>query len=422
MPNNCRAAALHENAPPVAHAGRWAPLLCAQFLRSGGPESVVLSAESGVNSAEKVGYMRGVVYSPLPYVAAFVAVTLLSTGHAQNVESSAACSEGTEPLMLNYGDHTTGCAISPAVDVDTFTFEGSAGDNIRIAGDNTGGPFDPGLELVDPGGSTIANAGCSGGCCGGVHCSFVLNTTLTVSGTYTLILSDSGTDEAGGLGIQIDRIPPLIPAPVLNYNSSSTDAIDPAIDMDFYKFQGVEGTRIRISVQNRGGPFDPRLRILDPRGLIIEEGSCDGGCCGGVDCGFTMDKILEATGTYYLLISDAGSDESGGYVISLQCLVGRCEIPARIPGDCNEDNTLDLSDAVCIFGVLFLGTPSAFPCGNGLPGDAGNISLLDWQPDGRVDISDGIGLLDFLFLGGPPHPLASSSEPRTTGIVFPNCP
>ena len=83
----------------------------------------------------------------------------------------------------------------------------------------------------------------------------------------------------------------------------------------------------------------------------------------------------------------------------------------QLPGDCNQDGTLDLSDAVCLFGVLFLGQPAEFPCGDGSPNDPGNIGLLDWQQDATVDLSDGIGILQHLFGGGPGHPLGTVCAP-----------
>ena len=79
----------------------------------------------------------------------------------------------------------------------------------------------------------------------------------------------------------------------------------------------------------------------------------------------------------------------------------------QLPGDCNQDRNLDISDAVCVLGFLFLGGPERLPCGDGSSTAAANVSLADWQPDGKVDLSDGIGLLQFLFGGGPPHPLGS---------------
>ena len=48
----------------------------------------------------------------------------------------------------------------------------------------------------------------------------------------------------------------------------------------------------------------------------------------------------------------------------------------RVPGDCNESGSLDISDAICIFGTLFLGSPSRYPCGDGESSDPANVALL----------------------------------------------
>lgn len=94
----------------------------------------------------------------------------------------------------------------------------------------------------------------------------------------------------------------------------------------------------------------------------------------------------------------------------------------QVPGDCNQDGTLDISDAICVFGFLFLGTPEVLPCGDGSSGDPANVTLMDWQPDGAVDISDGVGLLQFLFSGGSPHPSAVPGMEREGCLPIAGCP
>jgi hypothetical protein len=93
----------------------------------------------------------------------------------------------------------------------------------------------------------------------------------------------------------------------------------------------------------------------------------------------------------------------------------------RVPGDCNQDGTLDLSDAICILGVLFTGTPPLFPCGDGSPSHPGNVALIDWQPDGSVDLSDAVALLQFLFIGGNAHPLAVPGGETEECAPIPGC-
>ncbi len=60
-------------------------------------------------------------------------------------------------------------------------------------------------------------------------------------------------------------------------------------------------------------------------------------------------------------------------------------------GDANWDEKLDLSDAVKIFGFLFLNAPKPVCC-----------DAADTNTSGALDISDGIYLLNFLFSSGPP--------------------
>ena len=72
-----------------------------------------------------------------------------------------------------------------------------------------------------------------------------------------------------------------------------------------------------------------------------------------------------------------------------------------IRGDANHDGLIDLSDAVRILGVLFLGEPGhSFQCSN----------AADVDDNNRHDITDAVALLVHLFIGGAP-PVAPFPEP-----------
>jgi hypothetical protein len=92
-----------------------------------------------------------------------------------------------------------------------------------------------------------------------------------------------------------------------------------------------------------------------------------------------------------------------------------------IPGDANGDAGLDISDAVALLGFLFLGGGKTLPCGDGTVTHPGNISFLDWQPDGMVDISDAVAMLSFLFLGGSSHTLAVPGSVTPTCVPIAGC-
>ena len=95
--------------------------------------------------------------------------------------------------------------------------------------------------------------------------------------------------------------------------------------------------------------------------------------------------------------------------------------PRSLPGDCNQDATLDLSDAACTLGVLFNGIPPRFPCRDGTPTDPGNLALIDWQPDGSIDLSDVIAMLQFVFFGADAHALAVPGSEATECVAIAGC-
>lgn len=81
-------------------------------------------------------------------------------------------------------------------------------------------------------------------------------------------------------------------------------------------------------------------------------------------------------------------------------------------GDCNGDGEVDISDAMCLLSMLFLGgNPSGLPCGNGSITDPANLALMSWHGGADLDISDVTALLNWKFLGGPPHVVGSECRP-----------
>ena len=90
--------------------------------------------------------------------------------------------------------------------------------------------------------------------------------------------------------------------------------------------------------------------------------------------------------------------------------------PEILPGDCNADGALDLADAICLLGYLFLEAPAELPCGDGTQTDPGNLTLIDSNGDGRVDLADPIWVLSYLFITRPPPVLG------TECVVISGCP
>ena len=113
------------------------------------------------------------------------------------------------------------------------------------------------------------------------------------------------------------------------------------------------------------------------------------------DSAYTDEAVENGTTySYTVTAADAGgneSDSSAAVEATPEALGG-----GQIPGDYNQDAGVDISDAISVFGYLFLGREDPVcPAG------------LDFNGDSALDLSDGIGALNWLFQGGPGHALGT---------------
>ena len=238
-------------------------------------------------------------------------------------ESPIACIEGAEPTALAYGDHTTGCSISPAVDTDTFVFTGAISDHIRINVMSTSSNMDPLLEVRDSGGNVIASQSCNN-----YLCTFSLDMLLPASGAYLLTMSDVGTNEAGNYILQLEKILPAPSLQRLDYDMEVDDSISPQTDIDHYYFNAVAGTTIRLHARSTSTHMDPTIELRDPNGTLVLNGAADGASCDNYLCTFSVELVPAFTGTYSLILYDAATNEAGNYQLSLWCVLGDCDSDA----------------------------------------------------------------------------------------------
>jgi hypothetical protein len=109
-----------------------------------------------------------------------------------------------------------------------------------------------------------------------------------------------------------------------------------------------------------------------------------------LDAGPRPEHRYERTGAYDVELTVTDGDLWRG------CVGVRVSVsiaPTFRRGDCNDDGTVDISDAVSTLGSLFLGD-----------GDPGCDDACDSNDDGIVDTSDPITTLGALFLGAPQIP------------------
>lgn len=246
---------------------------------------------------------------------------------ASTIENTIDATGLLEPIAIAYGDHTANSGISPGVDIDGYTFTGTAGDALRVVVTGQSFGFDPVIELRDPLGGILQTQSC--GAAFNQTCAINLDQSLSATGNHFLNISDSGNNEAGNYTLHIDRYPPTNNWVGLAYDSPLVTQLGHAGDHDFLAFQGATGTGVRINVTGNSFGLDPNLQIWDPLGNLIFDDLC--GAAFNQTCSFLADLNVTESGIYRMGIFDAGFSETGTYSLNVGCTFGACPTVAPIP-------------------------------------------------------------------------------------------
>lgn len=253
-------------------------------------------------------------------ILALGALALHATAAAQQVQ--APCSNGQQPMCI--GEYVN-CSISPATDLDVYQFFGEAGDQVRMSMTTATVNLDPQVEMFLPSGGAFTPPGALGCSADQFNiCSFLNEFTLPESGMYTLAITDSGNNNAGSYYLVLNRIAPLGPLPQLDYSAPMTLSLNYPGDTEWFQFNVEQGTHIRFNFLTQNVNLDPRVRVYDPDGQVVQT---DVGCNSDQFniCSF-MVSIPNApvSGNYTAMFYDAGLDNTGSCNVTLSCILGLC--------------------------------------------------------------------------------------------------
>ncbi len=240
--------------------------------------------------------------------------------------------------QLNYVLDTED-TIEALTDGDFYTFNATSGSTVILRGVTLTNNLDPHIEVRDPTGDLIVSGAASGAGCNAstfAQCSFGFTLLPTMSGTYTVRISDNDSFNTGSYRISLlcvlgdcdgdndglfdnDR-------EILSYGVAVTDkGVSPGTEGDFYQFMGSSGDEIRITVTGQSNNFDPGIQVHDPDGVRIVSGIAEGAGCNAstfTQCSFSTTLFPTTTGVYSLMIIDDDAFNPGEYDISLECIFG----------------------------------------------------------------------------------------------------
>ncbi len=135
----------------------------------------------------------------------------------------------------------------------------------------------------------------------------LLGLSLGLPGAATASIIESAIDTSGLTG--------FVDLAYGDHTINSSVAV--GVEVDNYRFQGNTGDRVRLIVSSSTLGFDPQIVLRDASGAVVQTASCNGNPFGPAQCTTNLDQTLSSTGTYFLNLSDIGSNESGNYTLSL---------------------------------------------------------------------------------------------------------
>ena len=206
------------------------------------------------------------------------------------------------PTPIAY-DETQSTAISPAVDLHAFTFDGTAGDPVLIRLQGTSGAIDPQFRVYRPNGTLLCNAQTVG--------SFVETTcTIDATGVHTILTGAWNANATGNLDLYIQSTNnPANPTPIA-YDEVQSGGISPAIDLNAYTFSESSGTQLLIRMDVTSGALDPQIRVYRSNGSLL----CSGQSLGSF---VEISCLLDATGGHTILVGAWNANATGNYNLLL---------------------------------------------------------------------------------------------------------
>ena len=142
-----------------------------------------------------------------------------------------------------------------------------------------------------------------------------LDTRLESGGTFSILISDIGSDDTGAYSLTIRSLNNLLGIIPLSFGQTVTGSIDSIGEMDAYSFQAQAGDMVRVRATTQGGitqgGITPHIELFDAQGKRLDRAF-------SFNPPVNLDTRLESGGTFSILVSDFGSDDTGAYSLTLE--------------------------------------------------------------------------------------------------------
>lgn len=194
--------------------------------------------------------------------------------------------------------------IEPPVDLDTFSFDASAGDKVLVRMSKTAGTLYPEFRLFSPDGNQVCDAYSLGD-------SVEKLCTINSNGRHTLLAGDRYGTNGGSFDFYIQRTNNPANAVNIPYDVVQSDTIDPPVDLDPFSFDASAGDQVFVRMNSTAGALYPEFRLFNPDGNQV---------CEAYSLGTSVEKLctINSSGRHLILTGDRYGTNGGSYALLIQ--------------------------------------------------------------------------------------------------------
>ncbi len=197
-------------------------------------------------------------------------------------------------------------SLDHLAELDVYYFEATAGDQVILQMRSTNSSLESELYLCNTSGTILAEDSPGGGMCE------IADAVIPEDGTYFVFARDKHGNDLGDYGFSFQRLEATCGTLIECGSPEISSSIDVITGVDCYHFSGTAGDLISIDMTETGTELEPLLYVYDPdNNRIIDETASH-------DIHVT-DFELPQTGTYLVLAMDRNGNDTGGYILNVDC-------------------------------------------------------------------------------------------------------
>ena len=256
----------------------------------------------------------------------FAVLLMPSSGWASTTKNCPTEPTQNVPIVSGETYSGTNCVLKTTGDVDSFTFNASAGDTWSVVeGVGASPKSDVCLTLYAPGSTgTYFFRGCTNVGVGAA--SVATNQKLTTAGTYTIVVTEL-VSGATAYGLSLERISPSpSDATALTLSKNVTGSVNPPTAQDAYTFYGATTGTYAIVASYTSGATDVCFNVYQSGASVL---TGNPPCTNiGVGAGTITEYVTpKVNGTFLVVVYTATNDGTANYNLEASCFLGVCPVP-----------------------------------------------------------------------------------------------